>query len=180
VLKPAPVSIALPASGSQRGANVSILLHKSFQPRPFIAADGGNLLDLTLNGRLYRFPVQTEVGTGPPTVTITDISRLHEATALLSQMQAELMDPSHRQPQSAAWTVERLRLRVALVALEGMAAGASYREIAAAIYGRKQANEAWASSSAAMKDQIRRACQRGKELMAGGYRKLIAGLEGGG
>jgi hypothetical protein len=133
VLRPAPLGIGLPAGGSQPGINVSIPLQKSFRPRLFIAADGGNLLDLTLNGRLYRFPVQTEVGTGPPTVTITDISRLREATALLSQMQAELMDPSHRQPQSAAWTVERLRLRLALVALDGMAAGASYREIAAVI-----------------------------------------------
>jgi hypothetical protein len=177
VLKPAPVIIAFPIGGGQRGSDLSFLSHKSFGPRLLVEADGGHFLDLTLNGRLYRLPVQSETGTGPLTVTITDIVRLPEALALLSQILAVLTEQRLVQPPSAPWTVERLRLRLALVALDGIAERASYREIAAAIFGVKHTKEASASSSRALKDQIRRACQRGKELMAGAYRKLIAGLE---
>jgi hypothetical protein len=177
LLKPAPVSVALPVGGRQGGLELSFLLHKSFRPRLFIAAGGGHFLDLTLSGRVHRLPVQGDAGIGPLTMTITDIGRLPEALALLSQMPAVLTEQRPVQPPSAPWTVERLRLRLALVALDGIAARASYREIAAAIFGVKHTKEAWASSSRALKDQIRRACQRGKELMAGAYRKLIAGLE---
>jgi hypothetical protein len=157
--------------------DLSFLLRRTFQPRLFIEAGGGHFLDLTLSGCLYRLPVQSETGAEPLTLTITDTSRFPEATALLSQMSAVLRKQRSSQPLPAAWTAERLRLRLALVALDGMAAFASYREIAAAVYGVKHTNEAWASSSRALKDQIRRACQRGKELMTGAYRKLIAGLE---
>jgi hypothetical protein len=177
VLKPAPVTIALPIGGSHRCLDLSFLLRRTFQPRLFIAAGGGHFLDLTLSGRLYRLPVQSETGAEPLTLTITDMGRFPEATALLSQMSAVLAKQRAVQPQPPAWTAERLRLRLALIALDGMAARASYREIAAAIYGLKRANEAWASSSRALKDQIRRACQRGKELMAGAYCKLVAGLD---
>jgi hypothetical protein len=174
-LRPAPVSIAFPVGGRQRSKDLSFLLHESVRPRLLIAGEGGHYLDLTLNGRLYRLPVQSKARA--LTLTISDIGRLPEATALLSQLAAVLTKQSPTRAQPIACTAERFRLRLALVALDGMAAHASYREIAAAIYGLKRANDAWASSSRALKDQIRRACQRGKELMAGAYRKLVAGLE---
>src|SRR5262245_53386422 len=70
-LKPPPVSIGLPTRGSQRSVDLDFLLHKRFRPRLFIAAGGERFLDLILNGRLYRLPVQSEARGQPPTVTIT-------------------------------------------------------------------------------------------------------------
>jgi hypothetical protein len=175
VLRPAPVSITFPIGRRQRSKDLSFLLHESVRPRLFIATKGGHYLDLTLSRRPYRLPVQNKGRA--LTLTVSDIGRLPEATALLSQMAEAPTKQGPAQTLPATWTAERLRLRLALIALDGMAARATYREIAAAIFGLKRANEAWASSSRALKDQIRRACQRGKELMAGAYRKLIAGLE---
>ena len=70
-------------------------------------------------------------------------------------------------------TRERLLLRDALIALDGRQAGASYREIAVAMVGTARAMEAWSSASRALKDRVRRALAKGKELRDGGYLKLI-------
>jgi hypothetical protein len=149
VLRPAPVGITFPVGGRQRSKDLSFLLHESVRPRLLIAADGTHYLDLTLSGRLYRLPVQSKVKA--LAVAISDVGRLSEAAALLSQLAAVLTKQSPARALSGAWTAERFRLRLALVALDCMAAHASYREIAAAIYGLKRANDAWPPPAARSK-----------------------------
>lgn len=71
------------------------------------------------------------------------------------------------------WTRTSLALRNALIALDCRSAGLSIRETAAVIYGKDRADEAWAGPSRAMKDEIRRARNRGIELVSGAYRELL-------
>ena len=71
-------------------------------------------------------------------------------------------------------TRDRLLLRDALIALDGRQATASYRQIAIAMVGTARAKEAWSSASRALKDRVRRALAKGKELRDGGYLKLIS------
>jgi len=59
-------------------------------------------------------------------------------------------------------------------ALDGHLAGASYREIAYALYGREAvARYAWKTSS--IRGQTIRLVQDARRMMRGGYRKLLRG-----
>ncbi len=71
------------------------------------------------------------------------------------------------------WSRNSLCLRNALVAVDCQRLGLSYRETAAVIYGRQRAEEAWNSPSRAMKDEMRRALTKGRDLVEGGYRNLL-------
>ena len=71
------------------------------------------------------------------------------------------------------WSRSSLAFRNALIALDAHEAGLTYFETAAIIYGEDRANEAWQSASRAMKDEMRRALARGRELRDGGYRDLL-------
>jgi len=74
-------------------------------------------------------------------------------------------------PKRSATTL--VRRRNALIALDGDAAGANYREISMVMFGVKDTTESWSSLKNPCKDQVRRALQRGQALIAGGYRKLL-------
>ena len=65
------------------------------------------------------------------------------------------------------------RLRVVLQALDGWLAGAPYREIAVALFGEARVEADWRDPRDHLRDQVRRAVRRGRELMRGGYRKLL-------
>ena len=65
------------------------------------------------------------------------------------------------------------RLCTALRVLDGRLAGASYREIAVALFGPDRVNEDWNAGGDHLKNRIRRAAQRGNFLMQGGYRALL-------
>ena len=73
----------------------------------------------------------------------------------------------------ADWTRTSLAWRNALIAMDTHEAGLTYFETAAIIYGEDRATEAWQSSSRAMKDEMRRALARGRELRDGGYSHLL-------
>ncbi|MAB11807.1 DUF2285 domain-containing protein [Hyphomonas sp.] len=75
---------------------------------------------------------------------------------------------------TAPWTRTSLTLRNALVAHDCQAAGLSVRETADIIYGKARVDEAWAGPGRSMKDEIRRARARGRDLVSGGYRTLLA------
>jgi hypothetical protein len=76
--------------------------------------------------------------------------------------------------EPAPWRRTSLALRNALIAHDCEAAGLSVRETAAMIYGEARANEAWAGPGRSMKDEIRRARARGRDLVSGGYRTLLS------
>lgn len=67
---------------------------------------------------------------------------------------------------------QRRRLRLKLQAADGRRNGASYREIAAAIFGEARvAAEPWKTSS--LRDTVIELVEGGFDLIAGGYRKLL-------
>ena len=68
------------------------------------------------------------------------------------------------------WTLPVLKLRNALIALDGHAAGASLREIATAIHGRAAVDDGWETG---LKDRTRRDLRRGLRLSESGYRELL-------
>lgn len=71
------------------------------------------------------------------------------------------------------WTRNALAWRNAIIALDANAAGFSYFDTACIIYGQDRAEEAWAATSRAMKDEMKRSLQRGRDLRDGGYRQLL-------
>ena len=71
------------------------------------------------------------------------------------------------------WTVEALRHRDALVALDLRMEGRSYREIALLLHGEAAVREEWANPNQTMKNRVVRSVKRGLRLMKGGYRALL-------
>jgi len=65
------------------------------------------------------------------------------------------------------------RLCISLRVLDGRLAGASYRDIAVALFGRDRVNEDWNAPGDHLKNRVRRAARRGVALMQGGYRALL-------
>ena len=65
------------------------------------------------------------------------------------------------------------RLCTALRMLDGRLAGASYRDIAIALFGRDRVNDDWKAPGDHLKNRIRRAARLGTSFMEGGYRTLL-------
>jgi hypothetical protein len=65
------------------------------------------------------------------------------------------------------------RLRHVLQALDGSLAGATYRDIAVALLGEARVLADWSDAGRHLFDQVRRAVQRGRYLMNGGYRSFL-------
>lgn len=61
-----------------------------------------------------------------------------------------------------------------LQALDGWLADLPLRDIAAAIFGRQRVDRDWRDPDGTLRDQVRRAVARGRRLMQGGYRALLA------
>ena len=76
-------------------------------------------------------------------------------------------------PTPTCWTRTNLSLRNALIAYDCLTAGRSIRETAIIIYGRERTSAEWRSPGRAMKDQIRRSRKKGRELVNGGYTRLL-------
>ncbi|ENZ81621.1 DUF2285 domain-containing protein [Caulobacter sp. X] len=77
-------------------------------------------------------------------------------------------------PPSHVTAAQRERLAKSLLALDGDLAGDSYRAIAGAIFGEASiAREPWRTSS--LRAATIRLVQAGRQLMDGGYLKLLRG-----
>jgi hypothetical protein len=102
---------------------------------------------------------------------IDNVSSMDETLKVIGRAQRILgkEDPNF----SETWTRSSLAFRNALIALDAHEAGLTYFKTAAIIYGEERATEAWQSASRAMKDEMRRALARGRELRDGGYRDLL-------
>ena len=57
--------------------------------------------------------------------------------------------------------------------LDASSVGVNRHEIAADMCGRMQARQAWKSGKRWMKELVRRARKKGRQLRDGGYRELI-------
>jgi hypothetical protein len=78
-------------------------------------------------------------------------------------------------PADRPGEVDRIKLRDAVIALDGEYAGATRREIAAVIYGSERVAEEWSDPNGRLKAVIKRDLLRGRRMVAGGYRQLVAG-----
>jgi hypothetical protein len=65
------------------------------------------------------------------------------------------------------------RLRIALQALDGRLAGASWRQVAVAVFGEERTVDAWASDSRWLLDRTRRLFWQGEAYMKGRYREFL-------
>lgn len=75
-------------------------------------------------------------------------------------------------PDKRVTPARRRRLRLMLQAADGRALGASYREIASAVYDEERvAEEVWKTSS--LRDAVIGLVQGGIEMISGGYRQLL-------
>ncbi|WP_181847661.1 DUF2285 domain-containing protein [Thalassospira profundimaris] len=74
----------------------------------------------------------------------------------------------------SGWTVEAMRHRDALAALDRRMEGYSYRKIAVFLYGEKAVGDDWTSPDQSMKNRVIRSVKRGARMMNGGYRALLA------
>jgi len=73
----------------------------------------------------------------------------------------------------SGWTVEGMRHRDALAALDKRRQGYSYREIAIFLYGENAVQSDWNNPNQTMKNRVIRSVKRGHRMMDGGYRKLL-------
>ena len=71
------------------------------------------------------------------------------------------------------WTVDAMRHRDALAALDRRSEGFSYREIAVFLYGKEAVRKDWTSPDQTMKNRVVRSVKRGLRMMNGGYRALL-------
>lgn len=104
-------------------------------------------------------------------LTIDTISNFDEAIAVINRTKGLFAeDFSKDDPE---WTRETTAFRNALIALDCHAAGLTHFDTACVIYGQQAAEEAWSDTGRAMKDEMKRALTRGRELRDGGYRQLL-------
>lgn len=74
---------------------------------------------------------------------------------------------------NADWTVERLRHRDALAALDKRRDGLSYREVALFLYGKKAVYQSWNNPDQTMKNRVIRSVKRGQRMIGGEYKTLL-------
>ncbi len=98
-------------------------------------------------------------------------SQLRRSGHQLIMMDRLLSGTAPRSPSKPVWTPQARKLRNAIIALDGRAAGASHREVAIAIYGQAKVASEW--RPAGLRDLVRRDLDRGLKLVAGGYRDLL-------
>jgi hypothetical protein len=67
------------------------------------------------------------------------------------------------------------RLPLVLRALDGYLAGASQRQIAMSLFGRRRVEIEWRDPGGYIRDRVRRAISRGRHLMTSGYLELLRG-----
>jgi hypothetical protein len=99
----------------------------------------------------------------------SDIAVAARQLARLHSLLATAAVASNRQHR---WSAQSKRLRDAMIALDGRRAGATFREIAALIYGSERVTRDW--PGAGLKIRVQRDFQRGLALCNGGYRDLLA------
>lgn len=97
--------------------------------------------------------------------------RLRRSGHQLIMMDRFLSGTAPKAPPKSIWTPQARKLRDAIIALDGRAAGASHREVATVIYGHAKVEREW--GPAGLRDLVRRDLNRGLKLAMGGYRDLL-------
>jgi hypothetical protein len=137
-----------------------------------VDARGRQHVVLRTNGAAMQLTISgADITEGPVALTflVRGLGAMPEACAAFADLRRILA--ARRQPASPCWTARTLNLRNALIALDGRAAGASHRQIAVVLHGKKRVVDTW---QVGLKERVRRHLARGIALSAGGYRRLLA------
>lgn len=100
--------------------------------------------------------------------SLRDISATARYLVKLRSLFSERPSPVDAAPR---WSAQSKRLRDALIALDGRRAGATFRDIAAVVYGHERVERDWPGEG--LKVRVSRDFQRGLALCNGGYRDLL-------
>jgi hypothetical protein len=133
-----------------------------------VDARGRQHVVLRAHGASLQFVVEgADVTAGPVrfSLVMRSLTAIHEACAHLEALRRILSQA----PGPTDWTAAALNLRNALIALDGRAAGASYREIAVVLHGPEYVAANWLG----LKERMRRHLWRGRTLSRGGYRNFL-------
>jgi hypothetical protein len=137
-------------------------------------ANGRELVLLRRSSVTVQLVVQgTSVLTGPVRAIFEIDGLTHAGKAIVALHTLVKLRTRNRLPSHHDWSPSELHLRNYLIALDGSSRGASYRQIAQVIYGPDRVRDAWTGESRFLKDQVRRAVERGHALMNGEYLKLL-------
>ena len=110
------------------------------------------------------------------TFLVAGLEGLVHAPRLL-RLARSLLDPEqHAKLQASGPAPWQRKLREALLALDGYRAGASQREIATVLFGRRLADEAWSKGDLSLKQRVHRAVDKGRALAAGNHVELLRWL----
>jgi hypothetical protein len=135
-----------------------------------VDARGRQHVVLRAHGASLQFVVDgADVTAGPVrfSLVMRSLTAIHEPCAQLEALRRILSLAST--PGPTDWTAAALNLRNALIAIDGRAAGASYREIAVVLYGPEYVASNWLE----LKERVRRHLRRGRTLSRGGYRNFL-------
>jgi hypothetical protein len=123
--------------------------------------------------RGWRLHVSAGVGADDEVALVipTDALALRRVAAARDFLAGLQGRPRVQAPASSNIARSALVHRAMLQALDGAAAGASQRDVAIAIWGRRTVLERW-SSDGELRARVRYFLRRGHALVQGGYRKL--------
>ena len=128
---------------------------------------------LRANSSVLQLLVQgADIAVAPVAITflVRGLGVIADAAAQLATLRRILSPARQRVGTGPRWTATTLKLRDALVAVDGRAAGASYREIAVVLHGDAYVERNWKTG---LKARMRRHFARGLELSGGRYRELL-------
>ena len=138
-----------------------------------IDPDGCQHLVLRAHGVALQIEIDgADVIRGPVNLVLHAAhQRLRRAGRQLIMVDRFLSGTAPRSPPKPIWTSQARKLRDAIIALDGRAAGASHREVASVIYGQAKVESQW--GPAGLRDLVRRDLDRGLKLAMGGYRDVL-------
>lgn len=118
--------------------------------------------------------VGEDIGTGPFAleVVVDGFPDVESRQRLIKRFADLCRNRPPRRPTDG-WTVEAMRDRDALAALDRRGEGRSYREVALFLYGEKAVRRDWNDPDRTMKNRAIRSVKRGFRMMEGGYRTLL-------
>lgn len=112
------------------------------------------------------------LGTPLRAVIDLDAYTVEQADAVVGFWRHAGREGAVARPAAAPRQPREVRLARTLQALDGWLAGASYREIAAAVFGERRVREDWGKGSS-LRDATILLVKSGRALMEGGYRTLL-------
>ena len=145
--------------------HLTLLLQKD-GPQHLFVRDGGPGFQLVVTGASLLEPVH---------LLADAVLNPKDARMRLAAMQCfnDLRTTGHLVQSHRPVAPTTKRLRMVLQALDGALAGARQRDIAIALYGEARVERDWHYKHNYLRDHVRRAIKRGRDLMNGGYLRFL-------